>query len=294
MTDDIEIRPLYALEDMEAAVRLQEIYWGAEASSIIPMHMLFSIAAHGGHVLAALDDGEQVGVLVGLLGADPAMSEQPALDNLHIFSKRMVVLPDYRGHGLGTRLKLAQRDFALEQGIERVVWTFDPLLAPNAHLNIRKLGSISADFRQDYYGTQNIGGLSPLGTSDRLYVSWWLLKERTQAYIDAQGAGETLETYLRDGAVIVNPTQGDHTQYPLPMDAPAMAETRPMLLVEIPAEYTQIEQADEALARRWRAHNRATLGVLMERGYAVVDFVTSEQDGRRRAFYLLTNEDVFG
>ena len=145
MTDDtIRIRPLRALDEMAAAVDLQQVYWGSDSGSVIPAHMLFSLAAHGGHVLAALDGDKQVGVLVGLLGADTdAMRDDPAISHLYIYSKRMVVLPDYRGRGLGTQLKLAQRDFALSQGIERVVWTFDPLLAPNAHLNLRKLGGIS-------------------------------------------------------------------------------------------------------------------------------------------------------
>jgi predicted GNAT superfamily acetyltransferase len=77
---------------------------------------------------------------------------------LQLFSKRMVVLPEYRGQGIGYRLKLAQRDFAIEQGIRLVVWTFDPMLAPNAHLNIRKLGVVCHTYYENYYGTSSEGG----------------------------------------------------------------------------------------------------------------------------------------
>ncbi|NDJ62537.1 MAG: GNAT family N-acetyltransferase, partial [Chloroflexi bacterium] len=52
---DIEIRPLYQLADMRAVVDLQQSYWGDHPESVIPAHMLFSLANHGGHVLGAFD-----------------------------------------------------------------------------------------------------------------------------------------------------------------------------------------------------------------------------------------------
>src|SRR3954462_12563274 len=115
--ETIEIRPLRALEDMRPVVEMQKLYWGDDLESVIPAHMLFSLANHGGHVLAAFDGDKPVGVLVGFLSTHQADPPRPAMANLQIFSKRMVVLPEYRSQGIGYRLKLAQRDIALKEGI---------------------------------------------------------------------------------------------------------------------------------------------------------------------------------
>ena len=54
------------------------------------------------------------------------------------------VLPEFRG-GLGYRLKLAQRERALAQGLDLIEWTFDPLQAMNAHFNFAKLGGVATN-----------------------------------------------------------------------------------------------------------------------------------------------------
>src|SRR5690606_1782525 len=116
MATTIEIRALHSLSDMAAAVDLQKSYWGDDLESVIPAHMLFSLANHGGHVLAALDGNQMAGVLVGFLGTNMEEPDRPAMANLQIVSKRMVVLSEYRNRGLAYRLKLAQRDLAIRQG----------------------------------------------------------------------------------------------------------------------------------------------------------------------------------
>jgi len=52
----------------------------------------------------------------------------------------VAVLPKYRNSNIAYRLKIAQRNFALKQGIKLMTWTFDPLQSINAYFNIRKLG----------------------------------------------------------------------------------------------------------------------------------------------------------
>lgn len=290
-SDSIHIRSLHTLSEMRPAVDLQRVYWGDDADSVIPAHMLYSIAANGGHVLVAAHGDHMVGVLVGLLGTNPNDPTTPAHGNLHIYSKRMVVLPDYRHYGLGTRLKFAQRDFALAHGIVRVAWTFDPLLSRNAHLNVRKLGVISRVYHVNYYGTDNTGGLSPMGYSDRLFVEWWLQSESVQARAEGAPADEpTLDDYLEVGAVVINPTTTDVNGQPVPSSAPlTIPGVPPTILVEIPRDFPQLAAQNDALARHWQAHNRATLGAAIEQNYIVTDFVSTEHDGRLRAFYVLTN-----
>jgi predicted GNAT superfamily acetyltransferase len=183
MTEITSIRLLHNLSEMHESVELQKTYWGSDLESVVPAHMLFSLATSGGHVLAAFDGDKMVAVLIGFLGTDVQEASRPAMANLRIVSKRMIVLPEYRGQGVGFKLKKRQREFAMRQGIRLVTWTFDPLLATNAHLNIRKLGAISTSYLEDYYGTSNEGGLSRVGSSDRLLVEWWVTNRRLEERI---------------------------------------------------------------------------------------------------------------
>ncbi len=121
---------------------------------------------------------------------------RPAMANLQFVSKRMVVLPEYRGQGIGYRLKLAQRELAIAEGVRLVVWTFDPLLSLNAHLNIRKLGALCSAYSENYYGTSEEGGLTTFGMSDRLMVEWWVTNRRVEERIFGSRSDLTLSHYL--------------------------------------------------------------------------------------------------
>lgn len=282
----IEIRPIYALEDMYAAVELQKLYWGNQLESVVPAHMLFSIATHGGHVLAAMDGDLMVGVLIGFIGTDHEY-ERPAAANLQMVSKRMVILPEYRNRGLAFQLKLKQRELTIDQAIKLVTWTFDPLLAPNAHLNIRKLGAICPKFLENYYGTSGRGGLAVLGISDRLYVEWWVTNKRVKARLEDQRRGLGLSAYLDAGVSILNPTSAatDNTPWPARQSQDASGS---MALLEIPVDFHSIMDADTVLAQAWQHHVREQFQKLMQAGYIVTDFVRALHEGRDRVFYLLS------
>jgi predicted GNAT superfamily acetyltransferase len=284
---DIEIRPLRALNDMHAMVELQRTYWGDDVESVIPAHMLFSLANHGGHVLAAFDGDKPVGVLVGFLGTNMEDSRRPAMANLQIVSKRMVVLPGYRGQNIGYRLKLAQRDIALTQGVRLVVWTFDPLLALNAHLNIRKLGAVCPQYLEDYYGTEQTGGLARLGSSDRLQVEWWVTARRVEERLFGNRGDLTLSQYREADTLILNPTTVTADGLLLPAEQTTMTNTS-LALLEIPVDYPTMVQRNPKLAQAWRLHSRVLFKDIFAQGFVVTDFIRENFEGRERAFYLLS------
>jgi predicted GNAT superfamily acetyltransferase len=66
---------------------------------------------------------------------------------------------------VGFALKLAQRAMSLDQGIQVVRWTFDPLVARNAHFNLSKLGAHCDRFRRNFYG--EMGDSLNLGVAKR-------------------------------------------------------------------------------------------------------------------------------
>lgn len=287
ITGPFPIRPLRALADLRPAVELQKTYWGDDIESVVPAQVMFSIANHGGHVLGAFDGDRLIGLLIGFLGTNPEDTGRPAMANLQLVSKRMIVLDEYRGHGIGYRLKLRQRELAIAAGVRLVTWTFDPLLAANAHLNIRKLGAICPEYLVDYYGTEEAGRLATLGSSDRLAVEWWVTNRRVEERLHGSRSDLSLSHYLQANTPIINPTSMTSDGAVVPSAAPVEAAGS-LALLEIPVNYMQLVRDNPALAMTWRGHTRDLFLGLFQRGFIATDFLRESLDGRERAFYLLS------
>jgi predicted GNAT superfamily acetyltransferase len=197
------------------------------------------------------------------------------------------VLPGYRGQNIGYRLKLAQREIAVTQGVRLVVWTFDPLLALNAHLNIRKLGAICPHYLEDYYGTDQVGGLASLGSSDRLQVEWWVTARRVEERLFGKRGDLTLSQYREAETAILNPTTVTADGLLLPAEQTTMTNTS-LALLEIPLDYPVMVQRNPKLAQTWRLHSRVLFKQVFAQGFVVTDFIRETYEGRERAFYLLS------
>lgn len=161
---DVIFRDLQGIAEFRAAETLQREVWG-EGDLPDPADLMMVIQAEGGLVGGAFMAGRLVGYVFGFPTRDPGVQH----------SHRLAVLPRARGLGLGTRLKFYQRDWCLARGIARVRWTFDPLRAVNAGLNIHSLGAESDIYLPDYYG--EMAGINAGLGSDRLLVDWELASE---------------------------------------------------------------------------------------------------------------------
>lgn len=270
---EIAIRTLHSVDEMSAAVDLQRVYWGNNMEDLVPEHMLLSIARYGGHIHAAYDGGKMVGLLIGFLGAD--IHPDNAVDapsQLYVMSKRMVVLPEYRGQRIGEYLKQAQRQFAMRHNIQLVLWTFDPLLSRNAYLNLHKLGAVGQKYEKDYFGTS---AGNPVLSADRLQVNWWvnhpLLNEQKE--IDFANLPVVNSVSLSDDGLLI------------PNDFQLLENE--ILRLEIPIEFAPLERVDPDLAKRWRDFVRHAFTELLNAGYLATDFARIEN----RVFYIFTQDD---
>lgn len=291
MTDNLTIRPLETLDEMYAAADLQRTFWGNDVESVVPAQMLYTIHESGGHVIGAFDGSRMIGVLIGLIGTDTAIKDRPAMANLLIASKRMVVLPEYRSGGIGYKLKLAQREAAIRQSIRLVTWTFDPLKSPNAHLNLRKLGGIVREYKINAYGTDDNNGLSQFGWSDRIRIQWWVTHRRVEERLHGSRGQLTLNHYLDAAATIVNPS-GTADGVTVPGDVANSVSTA-FALVEIPLDFERIAKTEPDVARGWQHHIRETMLPLFDRDYFISDFLRGTVDGRERAYYLFAADYGF-
>lgn len=127
--------------ELREAEALQRAVWG-EGDLPDPADLMMVIQSEGGLVGGAFVGGRLTGYVFGFPSRNPTVQ----------YSHRLAVLAEARGLGLGRRLKLYQRDWCMARGIGRVRWTFDPLQALNATLNIHRLGATSNVYLEDYYG----------------------------------------------------------------------------------------------------------------------------------------------
>jgi predicted GNAT superfamily acetyltransferase len=270
----MRLRDLDTIEDFDAVVRLQRDVWGAECDDVVPRSVLATAAKTGGILVGADDDS---GRLVGVVFSLPGLRHGRVIQWSHLLG----VAPAARGQALGLRLKLAQRDRTLARGIELVEWTFDPLLAANARLNVRRLGSVVEAYLDDAYGPST----SPLhhgAPTDRVIASWHVGSPHVVRRLD------TGAIVARDASVGQAPhvlrTREDGT-FRAPHGEPDLSRDEPRLRVEIPADFARMlaEAADLALA--WRHAARRVFHTYFARGYRVVD-VDAER-GAPRPSYLL-------
>ncbi len=284
----IQIRPLRSLDEIDEAVKLQRLIWD-DPTTVIYQHILVSLIRNGGLLLGALKNGNLIGFVLSYLGTEVPDSTRPAMANLKMVSQRMAVLPEFRSGGVGYALKLAQRDYAMRQGIRLITWTFDPLNSRNAHLNIRKLGCVAQRYEHNYYGIKP-SPLVSLDQSDRLVAEWRVTTPRVEHRISGKRSQLTLEQYISGNTAIVNPsTPGeDGLLYP-----GELRSTGGLLaLVEIPTHFDDILRRDEALARQWRSHSRDVLTRAFQADYLITDFVHAEYEGRERSFYIFSASEA--
>ncbi|MBA8793580.1 putative GNAT superfamily acetyltransferase [Friedmanniella endophytica] len=129
---------------------------------------LIAYAHAGGYVGVAEREGRVVGTAVGFLGRDePAVPAAGPYLHSHIAA----VDADAAGGGVGLALKLHQRAWCLDRGMDRIEWTFDPLIARNAHVNLTRLGAVGVAYLTDFYGPLT-DGINVGTPSDRLLVRW--------------------------------------------------------------------------------------------------------------------------
>jgi predicted GNAT superfamily acetyltransferase len=91
----------------------------------------------------------------------------------HLHSDMLAVLPEHQKRGVGVRLSGRSGPRAMSRGLTLITWTFDPLQAVNAHLNLRRLGATATEFHENFYGLTT-AALHHGFPTDRLLVRWQL------------------------------------------------------------------------------------------------------------------------
>jgi len=271
----IKIQAVSTLKDCRKIEHLQIQIWQSPEIEVVPNHMLLTFALNQGIVLLATENDVPLGFAFGFQGT--TKNGQWA----HI-SHQLGVLPAAQNGNLGYRLKLAQRDIAISQGLNLMIWTFDPLLSRNAHLNFGKLGVINRNYIRNLYGDMrdNINGIAE---SDRFKVEWWLKHSLVQQKL----AGAFHPSKI-DAAQILNPCDTDSRGLLIPPEkiSPLSAKQH---FIQIPVDINAIKKADDSLANIWRMHTRSLFERAINQKYIVTNFIFMR--AQQKAYYLLEKEE---
>ena len=237
-TANISIRPVETVAELRAVEALQKEVWGIPDLDVVPLTHLIAVRAAGGVLLGAFDRETLVGFVYGFVAQEDG--------EIAHHSHMLAVKTAYRNYNLGYKLKLAQREAVLAQGINLITWTFDPLQSLNAYFNFTKLGVISDRYVINFYGEEAASFLHRTGT-DRFWVKWLLASDRVVQRLNAT--------------------------------KPVLEDPSDKLLIEIPSDINALQQQNPELALQWRQRTRSQFSEAITAGYTVRDFYREGEGG---------------
>ena len=241
--DEIRVRECTTIEEFDGCVYLQREAFGLPDLELSPRRHLIVSRQAGGWTLGAFAAERMVGFVHHLA----AVREN---NEIFGYSHVMAVAKDYQNKGVGARLKWAQRERALGEGRKLIKWTWDPMMARNAHFNLNRLGAIVDTYSDNFYGMDyNLDQAIGL-PSDRLSATWHLDSERVRA--------------LASGSIV-------------------KIDAEPAATVAIPSEWSALVKQDPQRARDEQARVRAEFKKAFEQGLVCAGFTRETEQSR----YLL-------
>lgn len=221
--------------------------WGlTSVSGPTPAELLRSMSHGGASISAAYDANDELCGAAVMIGST---------DDPSVYSLIAGVLPGVADRGVGFALKQHQRSWALSRGIDRMLWTFDPLVSRNARFNLTKLGASTSEYIENFYGEMK-GSINANDESDRLVVVWKL--DSTAAIAASEGS-------------IVDPQRPEFG----PSDVRALGPDGEAVLVEsagslwcrVPPDVVALRHQDPQLAAAWRSCIRTALSTAFASGH---------------------------
>jgi predicted GNAT superfamily acetyltransferase len=244
-----EIKELHHLQE---AVKLQMETWGKEVISSLPQ--LVASIHNGGCVIGVFEDEHLIGFCYGF----PGISETHPKP--YLVSHMMAIHPDYRNQKLGEKLKFKQREWALNKGFDRMIWTFDPLEIKNGYLNLTKLGGHVKTYIKSYYGEMN-DKLNKGTPSDRFLLEWEL---QSPVVIEASKGIKNTSPHWSNYPLYLN--------FSLNREIPLAGSIKEVsnesgVLVPVPKQIQRLKKISPETAINWRMEIRNAVNRLLSSDY---------------------------
>ncbi|HEU5184046.1 MAG TPA: hypothetical protein VFU01_05740 [Gemmatimonadaceae bacterium] len=248
--EEITVRRVETLAEYHECVAIQKETWGTGFREIVFPTILLVAQKLGGVCAGAFGpNGRMLGFVFGMTGVRDG--------KLVHWSDLLAVRPEARGAHLGERLKHYQRDLVLAIGVETMHWTFDPLVARNAHLNLTRLGARAVEYVPDMYGSNTGSPLHGGLPTDRVVIAWDLTRPTGSEPRPAR-PGLLVNPVAANGLPALNGL----------LDAPVVRIAVPRDLEAEPNERRAI----------WRQVTREAFASYLARGYEVIGFRRGQGD----------------
>ncbi len=187
--DKVDIRECDTVDEMKKCVDIQRRVFPSNDLEVSPARHLIVTKSAGGWTLGAYV-GDR---LAGFVLTVPMFRG----DDRAFYSHMTGVEKEFQNLGIGAKLKWAQRERALAEGVRYIKWTFQPVLARNAFFNLERLGATIATYMPNFYGTDSDSVVDTGGAegipSDRLFAEWELDSPKVVALSKSEPWTETRE-----------------------------------------------------------------------------------------------------
>jgi predicted GNAT superfamily acetyltransferase len=231
VNSQIQVRKLETITEQNLGRHIFDETWPMDAGTEITPNLLQAMVHSGAYLSGAFIDEKCVGAAFAF----------PATTNgLHLHSHMTAVLDGYRDQGIGYALKIDQWFWAKKNNYKEITWTFDPLVARNAKLNLTKLGVDISNYYPNFYGDMP-DVLNAGDESDRLMASWKVIGDQPVPR-----------------SMILNPSDTD-------------------TLIKIPEDIVAIRGKDISENLKWRHKVRAEFMQVFEKSGKVVGFSANNE-----------------
>ena len=231
MLKNFKIEKITTLQDQKFARNIFDKTWQIQIGTEITPNLLQAMVYSGAYLTGAFIESKCIGAAFAF----------PATTNgLHLHSHMTAVLDDYRDQGVGYALKIDQWQWAKKNNYAEITWTFDPLVARNAKLNLIKLGVDISKYYPNFYGDMP-DALNAGDESDRVMARWEVVGEQPVAK-----------------SIITNPDKAD-------------------TLIKIPEDIVAIRSKDIFENLRWRRKVREEFMQAFEKGGKVIGFSANNE-----------------
>lgn len=250
LQEPIIIRMLYTEEELTAVRDLESLIWSDEDP--VPVNHSIAVVKNGGMVIGAFSGGRLIGFQYSFPGFNGS--------RVYLCSHSMGIHPDFRKMGIGEKLKLRQREEALNMGYQLITWTYDPLETVNGYLNLSKLGGVCTQYIENCYG--EMPDILNAGLpSDRFLVEWNIAEETSNLWEDPATSHEV---------PLLIQVEEDAQGFPVPkavlLDSERDANVQ---YVPVPNQFQTIKSNDLKTALDWRLKTREVFTYYLSKGWTV-------------------------
>lgn len=257
----MEISVVTDSAEIEKFMDIIKSAWASDNAIYQFYDTLHSMAYHGGFLLGAYDDNEMVGMSFSYPGFRN--------NKVYLYSHMTGVIKNKKYSDVGYKLKMKQKELAIQYGYNLIAWTFDPMMSLNGYFNLNKLGALSRTYIDNFYGTMN-DGLNRGVPTDRLVAEWYINDSYDKSYEKPEYINS-----IDDDNIYFNEIKSD------------------IIALRIFNNYAELKNDNLNKAIKIKLEYRKIFHELLNKNYTVINFDKSSYSYIFKKDYKINEKNIF-